>query len=135
MGREPADRSSVPDQVGLAVYRIAEEALTNAVKHAQASQVTVRLDPPQTGWLRLTVRDNGLGFDVASALRGLGMAAMQDYAEVAGGECVVHSVPGKGTVVTAILPLVRPGAVQREQELERKDAMDGDATRNLPLVP
>ena len=135
MGREPADRSSVPEQLGLAVYRIAEEALTNAVKHAQASQVTVRLDPPQAGWLRLTVRDDGPGFDVASALRGLGMAAMQDYAKAAGGECVVHSIPGKGTVVTAILPLVRPDAAQREQERERKAATDGAATRNLPLVP
>ncbi len=135
MGREPADRSSVPEQVGLAVYRIAEEALTNAVKHAQASQVTVRLDPPQAGWLRLTVRDDGPGFDVASALRGLGMAAMQDYAEAAGGECVVHSVPGKGTVVTAILPCGRLGTTQREEELERKEAMDGNATCDLPLVP
>jgi signal transduction histidine kinase len=135
MRREKADRNSVPEQVGLAVYRIAEEALTNVVKHAKASKVTVRLDPPREGWLRLTVRDDGQGFDVESAPRGLGMATMQDYAEAVGGECVVHSAPGMGTAVTAILPLVRPGAVHLEGELERKEATDGEATRGLPLVP
>jgi signal transduction histidine kinase len=107
---EKAGRNPVPEQVGLAVYRIAEEALTNVVKHAKASKVTVRLDPPREGWLRLTVRDDGQGFDVESTPRGLGMPTMQDYAGAADGECVVHSAPGVGTEVTAVLPLSPPGA-------------------------
>jgi signal transduction histidine kinase len=110
MRQEKADRNPVPEQVGLAVYRIAEEALTNVVKHAKASKVTVRLDPPREGWLRLTVRDDGQGFDVESTPRGLGMGTMQDYAGAADGECVVHSAPGVGTEVTAVLPLSPPGA-------------------------
>jgi signal transduction histidine kinase len=135
MRREKADRNLVPEQVELAVYRIAEEALTNVVKHAKANKVTVRLDPPREGWLRLTVRDDGQGFDVESAPRGLGMATMQDYAEAVGGECVVHSAPGMGTEVTAMLPLSRPSAEHLEGEPWRKEATDGDANRDLPLVP
>ena len=68
MRQEKADRNLLPEQVGLAVYRIAEEALTNVVKHAKAGKVAVRLDQPRVGWLRLTVRDDGQGFDVEKLL-------------------------------------------------------------------
>ena len=111
---EKADRHPVPEQVGLAVYRIAEEALANVVKHAKAGKATVRLERPREGWLRLTVRDDGQGFDVESAPRGLGMATMQDYAGNAEGKCLVRSVPGAGTEVTAVLPFSRPEAVYPE---------------------
>jgi signal transduction histidine kinase len=112
--REKADPNSVPEPVKLAVYRIAEEALINVVKHAKAGKVTVRLDASPEGWLRLTVRDDGQGFDAKSSPGGLGMATMQDYADAVGGECVVHSAPGMGTEVTAMLPLSRPGAKHPE---------------------
>jgi signal transduction histidine kinase len=114
--------------VGLAVYRIAEEALTNVVKHAKAGKVIVRLDQHRVGWLRLTVRDDGQGFDAESVPHGLGMATMQDYAGAADGKCVVHSAPGVGTEVEAVLPLSRPDAADLEGELERKEATDGKAT-------
>ena len=112
--REKADRNSVPEPVKLAAYRIAEEALANAVKHAKAGKVSVGLDVSREGWLRLEVRDDGQGFDAESAPRGPGMATMQDYADAVGGECVVHSAQGKGTKVTAVLPLSRPGAEHPE---------------------
>jgi len=112
MRKEKADRNLLPEQVGLAVFRIAEEALTNVVKHAKASKVTVRLDPPRVDWLRLTVRDNGQGFDVEDCPHGLGMSTMQDYAGAVNGECLVHSDPGVGTEVTAMVPLPRPGPEQ-----------------------
>jgi signal transduction histidine kinase len=112
--QEQADRNLFPEQVGLAAYRIAEEALTNVVKHAKASKVTVRLDSSREGWLRLTVRDDGQGFDVESPPYGLGMGTMQDYAEAVDGECSVQSDPGVGTEVTAVLPVSRPGAEHRE---------------------
>jgi signal transduction histidine kinase len=110
MRREKADRNSVPERVKLAAYRIAEEALTNVVKHAKAGKVTVRLDASGEGWLRLTVRDNGRGFDAQSATGGLGVATMQDYADAVGGQCGIHSVPDAGTEVRAVLPLSQPGA-------------------------
>ncbi len=112
--QERSDRNLLPEQVGLAAYRIAEEALTNVVKYAKASKVTVRLDSSREGWLRLTVWDDGQGFDGESPPYGQGMGTMQDYAEAVDGACSVHSDPGVGTEVTAVLPVSRPGAEHLE---------------------
>ncbi len=103
--QERADRSLFPEQMGLTLYRIAEEALSNAIKHAKATKVTVRLDPIRQGWWRLTVQDDGQGFDLKSVHLGLGIATMQDYARAMHGECVIQSTPGVGTEVIAALPL------------------------------
>ena len=108
--QEQADQSLLSEQVRLAAYRIAEEALTNVVKHTKASKATVRLDSSRDGWLRLTIRDDGQGFDLESSPRGLGLGTMQDYAEAVDGECSVHSDPGVGTEIAAVLPLSPPGA-------------------------
>jgi signal transduction histidine kinase len=105
--QDQADRDLFPEQVRLAAYRIAEEALSNVVQHAKASKVTVQLDSSREGWLRLTVRDDGQGFDVESPPYGMGMGTMQDYAEAVEGECSVQSDPGVGTKVTAVFPLSR----------------------------
>jgi signal transduction histidine kinase len=115
-----AGRNPVPEPVALAVYRIAEEALANVRKHAPAGKASVRLDRPREGWLRLTVRDDGPGFNVEGAPPGLGLATMQDYAANVEGECVVLSAPGAGTEVTAVVPLSRPGAAH-PQVLEKGD--------------
>ena len=104
--KERADRSLIPEQAKLAAYRIAEEALTNVVKHANASKVSVRLETPFGGWFRLTVQDDGQGFAVEESLEGMGIVGMRDYAEAIGGECVILGAPGKGAQVTATLPLV-----------------------------
>ena len=114
---ERANPKLIPEQVRLAAYRIAEEALTNAVKNAKASRITMALGLSSQGWLRLTVHDNGQGFNLGSISGGLGLLMMQDYAEVVGGRCVVHSAPDEGTEVTAILPLARPGAEHPERAL------------------
>ena len=104
--KERADRSLIPEQAKLAAYRIAEEALTNVVKHANASKVSVRLETPSGGWFRLTVRDDGQGFALDESSEGMGIVGMRDYAEAVGGECVIQCAPGKGTQVIATLPLV-----------------------------
>ena len=114
MLREEADRNLVPERVKLALYRIAEEALSNAIQHAKAGKVAVRLDASREGWLRLTVRDDGRGFAVEGVPSGLGVGTMQDYADAAGGQCVVHGVPGAGTEVMAAIPLSQPGAESLE---------------------
>jgi signal transduction histidine kinase len=107
---EQADHKFLSEQVGLAAYRIAEEALSNVAKLAKARNATVRLDSPQEGWLRLTVRDDGQGFDVETPPYGQGLGTMQDYAEAVAGECSVHSDPDVGTEVTAVFPLAQPAA-------------------------
>ena len=103
--RERGDRSVVPEHTRLAVYRIAEEALNNVLKHAEASRVVVGLELTARGELRLVVRDDGHGFDIDSAIHGLGMMAMQDYAEAVGGEETVRSTVCNGTEVIATFPV------------------------------
>ena len=78
--KERADRSLIPEQAKLAAYRIAEEALTNVVKHANASKVSVRLETPFAGWFRLTVQDDGQGFALEESSEGMGIVGMRDYA-------------------------------------------------------
>ena len=101
-----ADWSLIPEQAKLAAYRIAEEALTNVVKHANVTNVSVRLEAPSGGWFKLTVLDDGNGFTPDESTEGMGIVGMRDYAEAIGGECVIQCDPGKGTKVIATLPLV-----------------------------
>jgi signal transduction histidine kinase len=121
MRRETADPNWVPEPVKLAVYRIAEEALANAIKRAEAGKVTLRLDASREGWLRLTVRDDGPVLEAQGAPDGPGVATMQDHADAVGGQCVVSSAPGADTEVAAVLPLSPPGA-EHPETLEKGGA-------------
>jgi signal transduction histidine kinase len=91
-------------------FRIAQEALTNVVRHAQARTVTVELHT-KDGRLHLGVRDDGVGFNVApvreQAVRGasLGLLSMEERAALAGGGLEFKSTPGQGTDVQAWFPL------------------------------
>ena len=91
-------------------FRVAQEALTNVVRHAQAKTVTVELRK-EAGQLHLRVRDDGIGFEVAAirekAVRGasLGLLSMEERAALAGGGLEFKSVPGQGTEVHAWFPL------------------------------
>lgn len=107
--RQEAGGNLFPERVGLSMYRIVEEALDNVIQHAGASRVSVRLDPLRPGWWRLSVQDDGHGFDQESVRPGLGMSLMQDYARALDGECLIHSSPGAGTEITAALPLAFSG--------------------------
>ncbi|WP_400190967.1 sensor histidine kinase [Hymenobacter sp. B81] len=90
----------------LALYRIVQEALGNALKHAQARQLSLRLER-QPGALLLEVHDDGRGFNSArpAAAPGLGLGGMQARAQLLGGRLQVHSAPGAGTRVQLHLPL------------------------------
>ena len=61
------------------------------------------------------MQNDGRGFDIGSTPGGQGILMMQDYAEVVGGNCTVHSAPEAGTMVTAILPLSGPGVEPPER--------------------
>jgi signal transduction histidine kinase len=108
--QEESNPNLLPELVKLAIYRIAEEALANVSQHAQATRLSIGLALLPDGWLRLTVRDDGRGFDLAGASGGRGMAFMVDYAEAAGGTCKVQTAPGAGAEISATLPLAGPGA-------------------------
>ncbi|MBI5656357.1 MAG: sensor histidine kinase, partial [Geobacter sp.] len=87
------------------LYRIAKEAITNAVKHARGSRIVVGLDCRDCTRLTLTVRDNGVGRSAASRTAGgLGMGIMEHRAKVIGGTLTVSDAQGGGTVVTCVVP-------------------------------
>lgn len=114
VSEERENRGMVPEQVRLAAYRIAEEALNNVVKHAEATTVSVRLEYTPGTSFRITVGDNGRGFVEGAVSAGLGTAVMRDYAEAVGGRCVVRGVPGHGVEAIATLPFGGPAEERRE---------------------
>ncbi len=97
---EHAEVRLAPD-LELALFRVIQEALTNAAKHAHARSITVQLQL-QARPLRVCITDDGVGFDVEPALRerrtaGLGLINMRETAEFAGGRFSLESAPGQGT--------------------------------------
>jgi signal transduction histidine kinase len=102
------DLDEEPDaELGLIMYRIAQEALANVRKHANASRVHVRLAQQDDGYV-VHIEDDGDGFDPPEMLRSvpghLGLSSMRERAEMAGGWCRVHGLPGNGTTVEFWLP-------------------------------
>jgi signal transduction histidine kinase len=99
---------SLPNEVALCVYRIAQEALRNIAKHAAARQGWVSLVATDCE-LVLSVEDRGAGFDAAGmrAQFGLGLPSMQERVRLVLGTLTIESAPGQGTRVTARVPLVR----------------------------
>jgi signal transduction histidine kinase len=96
----------LPDQIELAAYYVIAEALTNAVKHADASESDVEVECSD-GLLRIRVRDDGRGG--ADLTRGSGLVGLTDRVEALGGRFALHSPPGAGTAVQVVLPLGAPG--------------------------
>lgn len=97
----------LPPEVEGLIYRAAQEALTNAAKHAQARRVILRLERAK-GRLRLEVKDDGRGFDPRAVFQGgggLGLQGMREQAILAGGSLRIESKAGRGTRVTLELPL------------------------------
>ncbi|GAA2348642.1 sensor histidine kinase [Dactylosporangium salmoneum] len=85
-------------------YYVVAEALTNAVKHARASAVTVTVEAPASdGVLRVEVRDDGVGG--AEFARGTGLVGLNDRVEALGGRIAVDSPRGAGTALRAQIPL------------------------------
>jgi two-component system sensor histidine kinase UhpB len=100
------DLQGLPDTVGVTVYRLVHEALTNVVRHADASRATVRVAREDLRTLQVTVDDNGhgqVGMDTAAA--GLGLAGMAERVQALGGTFSVEGRPGTGTQLRAVIPL------------------------------
>ncbi|MFZ5787083.1 MAG: sensor histidine kinase, partial [Acidobacteriota bacterium] len=95
----------LPPEHETALYRIAQEAVTNALRHAEATRISVLLERHE-GAVVLVVEDNGTGFDEREALqRGrLGLIGMRERAEALGGKMVVESAVGTGTTVFVEVP-------------------------------
>jgi signal transduction histidine kinase len=91
-----------PEQVEIAAYYVASEALANAMKHAQASRIEISLATRNRSLL-LSVRDDGVGG--ANPARGSGLVGLADRVEALGGSIRVHSAAQAGTNITVDLPL------------------------------
>jgi signal transduction histidine kinase len=93
------------------VYRIVQEALTNAEKHSGATKVSVRLWR-KAAWLGVRIADNGKGFDVSKATSKtsgrLGLTNIQERVHLARGRLHLRSSPGRGTCLRLELPLHSP---------------------------
>jgi len=115
----------LPKDISLCLFRIAQEALHNAVKYSGTKQFSVALYAIEEE-IQLVVRDGGAGFDFEEAKknRGLGLVSMQERIQLVQGRFAVDSKPGKGTRIFAAVPFVA------EQESSPKDASgkkDGSA--------
>jgi two-component system, NarL family, sensor histidine kinase UhpB len=98
------DPAALDEEKQTVIYRIAQEALANAGRHAGASHVDVALTAVGEG-ARLRVADDGAGFDPRTARRGgLGLEGMAERARLVGGELDLRSTPGRGTEVTLEVP-------------------------------
>jgi signal transduction histidine kinase/CheY-like chemotaxis protein len=115
----------LPPEIEIACFRIVQEALTNVMRHADASQVFIELRHDAED-LHLAIRDDGLGFDVPAALaaaaRGesVGLLGMEERVQLLGGRIEIESAPGQGTEIRVCLPEAGLAATNRRQEEESR---------------
>jgi signal transduction histidine kinase len=102
-----------------AVNRVGQEALFNAIKHANASRICLRMWSDADSVLKLEVADNGNGFDTSEVFIGhYGLNTMRERIEVCGGKFDIESAPGKGTTVRVVLP----NSLRSADDLDADDA-------------
>jgi signal transduction histidine kinase len=118
----------LPKDISLCLFRIAQEALHNAVKYSGANQVFVALYAIEEE-IQLVVRDGGAGFDVEEAKRnrGLGLVSMQERVHLVHGRFAVDSKPGKGTRVFAAVPFV----AEKENSSEDAEGKQSGSARQV----
>lgn len=100
-------RLELEESVALHVYRIAEEAVGNAIRHSGAGKIKIRLEPLSRGKVTLTIADNGRGFDQGHARDGMGLRNMKYRARAIGGSLSVAPGVPSGTLVKCSFPLRR----------------------------
>jgi two-component system sensor histidine kinase UhpB len=98
------DFSDLGDDAQLVVYRVAQEALSNAARHSSAKRVEVRLRRGEGGGVVLEVSDDGRGFAFDESQRGLGIGGMRERALLVGAELAIESRPDHGTTVRLDVP-------------------------------
>ncbi|MGH2861625.1 MAG: GAF domain-containing sensor histidine kinase [Solirubrobacteraceae bacterium] len=100
-------------EVETAVYRITQEALTNARKHGAASRVSVEVWE-DTSQVHLTVQDNGRGFDPEAKTQGFGLTGIRERVELLRGEIELSSIADKGTTLTVTVPSTRSSKARED---------------------
>jgi signal transduction histidine kinase len=100
------------EDLGLAVYRVVQEALTNAGRHGRPSRIDVRIDrrrddATQEDRVEIAIVDDGVGMDTTLAAEGFGLRGMRERVELLGGTLQLQGAPGAGLAILATLPLKR----------------------------
>ena len=103
------DIPGLPDEISISLYRFVQEALTNVLKHAQATQVKVRLQYKK-GEISISVIDNGRGMEDPIQPGGMGLLGIRERLKLLGGRLETHSSKGRGTRLVAYVPWARSGA-------------------------
>ena len=109
----PPDLGRFPPELEIAGFRVIQEAVTNALRHAAAARIAVRLARTGDG-IEVAVHDDGRGFDLDAAMvraaegRHLGLLGIRERVEMLGGRAEIRSAPGQGTEIRATLPLEPP---------------------------
>ncbi|MDY6838193.1 MAG: PAS domain S-box protein [Thermodesulfobacteriota bacterium] len=104
------EEKQVADSLKIVIFRLLQEALSNAAKHGKGNTVLVSLQQVK-GHIELAIKDSGQGFDVDQALstkslkRGFGLTSMRERTELSGGSFFLESAPGAGTLVRASWPM------------------------------
>ncbi|HVM70292.1 MAG TPA: PAS domain S-box protein, partial [Anaerolineales bacterium] len=101
------DIPGLPSEISISLYRFVQEAITNVLKHAKASQVKVRLQHKK-GEIFITVIDNGQGIADAHQTSGMGLEGIRERLQLLGGRLEVYSSKGRGTKLVALVPWRRP---------------------------
>ena len=126
---EPVPLSATSE---LTVYRLVQEALTNIVKHAQASRVTIGLHATAEG-VQVSIGDDGSGFDPHAERRSThGLLGMHYRVEAEGGAMRLQSAPGGGTLISAVLP---PKPQAEDEPGSTRDVENGPRHLNLAAAP
>jgi PAS domain S-box-containing protein len=122
--KAPRREKRFPTEVETTCFRVAQEALTNVVRHAKATNVWIEFDRT-TRELQLGIRDDGIGFDVAAAHSraagggSLGLLGMQERVRLCGGNLEITSSPGAGAKLLATIPLIHSKSRRDEAEERR----------------
>ena len=101
-----AVRPAIPVQAASCLYRVAQEALHNVLKHAGTGSVRMKVSGDSSG-IYLSIKDTGVGFDAEAGLHrpGLGIVSMKERVRLVQGKFSIYSRPGQGAEVTVFVPL------------------------------
>ena len=113
-------------EVSLCLYRIAQEALTNAQRHAQTSFVAVTLTKLQHTFY-MAIQDSGIGFEIPANPQGLGLISMKERLKLVNGQLILHSIPGRGTELWVAAPDAEDTSDQHDSSWYEPISSHGEA--------
>jgi signal transduction histidine kinase len=125
--------ASLSEELTVCLYRIAQEALNNAIKHGRADKISVSLRGIR-GSVHMSINDNGVGFDSQTAPAGVGLISMTERVEHVGGSLQIRSQPGGGTHVEVRIPCGEEGTLATQDTVLRTGsgaAVFGGPTRSV----